>query len=105
MTDNCDMNIFDPEKMEIKPGNIDLFVPEYTKMIVSARSDSIYCIELGVYDRNFELKMSREQAIKLARGILKVSGEELNGAQNVRSCTTCDKFGVDCGTCEVAEND
>ena len=105
MTDNCDMNLFDPENMEIKPGNIDLFIPVGSKMTVSASVDSVYCIGLRTSDRDVELKMSREQAIKLARGILTLTGEELNGAQNVRSCTTCDKFGVDCGTCEVAEND
>ena len=78
MIDNCDMNIFDPEKMEIKPGNIDLFIPVGSKMTVSASVDSVYCIGLRASDRDVELKMSRGQAIKLARGILTVSGEDLN---------------------------
>ena len=78
MNDNCDMNIFDPEKMEIKPGNIDLFIPIGSKMTVSTNVDSVCCIGLRASDRDVELKMSREQAIKLARGILKISGEELN---------------------------
>lgn len=78
MIDNCDMNIFDPEKMEIKPGNIDLLIPVGSKMTVSASVDSVYCIGLRASDRDVELKMSREQAIKLARGILTVSGEDLN---------------------------
>ena len=78
MIDNCDMNIFDPEKMEIKPGNIDLFIPVGSNMTASASVDSVYCISLRASDRDVELKMSREQAIKLARGILTVSGEDLN---------------------------
>jgi len=105
MTDNCDMNLFDPENMEIKPGKIGSFIPVYSKLIVSARSDSIYCIEFEIAGRAYKFEMSKEQAVKLARGIFTLSGEEINGAQNVRSCTTCDKFGEDCGTCEVAEND
>lgn len=76
MTDNCDMNLFDPENMEIKPGNINLFIPEGSKMTVSASVDSLYCIGLRASDRDIDLKMSEEQAVKLARGILTLSGEE-----------------------------
>ena len=76
MIDNCDMNLFDPENMEIKPGNINLFIPEGSKMTVSASVDSLYCIGLRVSDRDIDLNMSKEQAVKLARGILTLSGEE-----------------------------
>ena len=78
MIDNCDMNIFDPEKMEIKPGKVSSFIPEYSKLIVSARYDSTYCIEFEIAERAYEFDMSKEQAVKLARGILTVSGEDLN---------------------------
>ena len=77
MTDNCDMNLFDPENMEIKPGNIDLFIPVGSKMTVSASVDSVYCIGLRASDRDINLKMSREQVVKLARGILTFTGEEV----------------------------
>lgn len=77
MIDNCDMNLFDPENMEVKPGNIDLLIPVGSKMTVSASVDSVYCISLRASDRDVELKMSREQAVKLARGILTLSGEEI----------------------------
>ena len=77
MTDNCDMNLFDPENMEIKPGNIDLFIPVGSKMTVSASVDSVYCIGLRASDRDINLKMSREQVVKLARGILTFTGEEI----------------------------
>lgn len=76
MNDNCDMNLFNPENMEIKPGNINLFIPVGSKMTVSASVDSLYCIGLRASDRDIDLKMSREQAVKLARGILTLSGEE-----------------------------
>lgn len=76
MNDNCDMNLFDPENMEIKPGKIDLFIPVGSKMTVSASVDSVYCIGLKTSDRDVNLKMSREQVVKLARGILSLSGEE-----------------------------
>ena len=76
MTDNCDMNLFDPEKMEIKPGKVSSFIPEYSKLIVSARSDSTYCIEFEIAGRAYEFEMSKEQAVKLACGILTLSGEE-----------------------------
>ena len=77
MTDNCDMNLFDPENMEIKPGKVSSFIPEYSKMIVSERSDSTFCIEFGIANRDYEFEMSKEQAVKLARGILTLSGEEI----------------------------
>lgn len=76
MIDNCDMNLFDPENMEIKPGKIDLFIPVGSKMTVSASVDSVYCIGLRTSDRDVNLKMSREQVVKLARGILFLLGEE-----------------------------
>ena len=77
MIDNCDMNLFNPENMEIKPGKIDLFIPVGSKMTVSASVDSVYCIGLRTSDRDVNLKMSREQVVKLARGILTLSGEEV----------------------------
>ena len=77
MTDNCDMNLFDPENMEIKPGKVSSFIPEYSKLIVSARSDSTYCIEFEIAERAYEFDMSKEQAVKLARGIFTLSGEEI----------------------------
>ncbi len=65
------------DNKEIKPGKVSSFIPEYSKLIVSARSDSTYCIEFGIAGRDYEFNMSREQAVKLARGILTLSGEEI----------------------------
>ena len=65
------------DNMEINPGKVSSFIPEYSKLIVSARSDSTFCIEFGIADRDYEFNMSKEQAVKLARGILNLSGEEV----------------------------
>ena len=85
MIDNCDMNIFDPEKMEIKPGKVSSFIPEYSKLIVSERSDSTFCIEFGIAGRDYEFEMSKEQAVKLARGIFTLSGEEIKQGEWIKA--------------------
>jgi len=97
MIDNCDMNLFDPEKMEIKTGKVRDFIPEYSKLNVIAKSDSTFCIEFGFADRDYEFNMSREQAVKLARGILTLSGEEIKQGKWIADY---DNYMCYCSNCE-----
>lgn len=73
------------DNMEIKPGKVSSFIPEYSKLIVSASSDSAFCIEFGIAGRDYEFEMSKEQAVKLARGILNLSGEERPQGEWIRT--------------------